>query len=239
MAKTLFFLEALALALVSFAFPSIAADAASAFIFPFAISIVMPLACAAAVWPPSSVFFALRAAFSTKAPGPAAVSSAAAREGARILESLAGFSRAASALGFLFAFVAICRAEPFEGGVGTWTLLGAFLSAYALVNTQLWRILAAVVERFAAVGAEATGGDAAETRALAFAAEHGLTPREWETAASIAAGKSYKETAYELGISIKTVKAHMSRVYEKTGAASNVALALLVKGSSGSSTKVQ
>jgi DNA-binding CsgD family transcriptional regulator len=73
----------------------------------------------------------------------------------------------------------------------------------------------------------------------AFAAAYGLTPRERETAERIALGLSYKETAYELGISIKTVKAHMSSVYEKTGAASNVALALLMRGLGRSSTKVQ
>jgi DNA-binding CsgD family transcriptional regulator len=65
--------------------------------------------------------------------------------------------------------------------------------------------------------------------AVDFAADYGLTPREAETAALIALGMSYKEAAYELGITTRTVKAHMSSVYEKTGAASNVALALLMR----------
>jgi DNA-binding CsgD family transcriptional regulator len=233
MAKTLFFIEALALALLAFALPIIASEATAAFIFPFAISIVLPLACATAVWPPSSVLFALRAAFFAKAPGPVA-----AREGALVLESMAGFSRAASALGLLFAITAICREAPFEGGIGTWTLLGAFLSAYALVNAQLWRILAAVVVRLGgASGAEGSVGRA--PIGIGFADAHGLTPREWETATLIAEGMSYKETAYELGISIKTVKAHMGRVYEKTGAASNVALSLLMRAEGAPTTKVR
>ena len=64
----------------------------------------------------------------------------------------------------------------------------------------------------------------------AIAARHGLSPRETQAAVLIAGGRSYKETAAELGISIKTVKTHMGRVYEKTGAASNVALSLLFRG---------
>jgi DNA-binding CsgD family transcriptional regulator len=40
---------------------------------------------------------------------------------------------------------------------------------------------------------------------------------------------SYKETSAEMGISIKTLKTHMGRVYEKTGAVSNVALSLLFR----------
>jgi DNA-binding CsgD family transcriptional regulator len=60
-----------------------------------------------------------------------------------------------------------------------------------------------------------------------------------ETAARIARGMTYKETAHELGISIRTVKAHMGRVYEKTGAASNAALALLMRGEGTPNTKVR
>jgi DNA-binding CsgD family transcriptional regulator len=52
-------------------------------------------------------------------------------------------------------------------------------------------------------------------------------------------GLSYKEAAYELGISIRTVKAHMGRVYEKTGSASNVGLVLLLRSEGASATKVQ
>jgi DNA-binding CsgD family transcriptional regulator len=50
-----------------------------------------------------------------------------------------------------------------------------------------------------------------------------------EVAALIAGGASYKEAAYRLGISIKTVKTHVAHVYEKTGCASNVGLSLLIQ----------
>lgn len=245
MAKTLFFIEAFLFAALAVAFPIIASEAAVAFILPAAISLLLPLACAMAVWPPRSVLCALDSAFSSRGPGPEAA------ESSRILEELGAFSRAAAALGFLLAITAACRRLPFAGGLETWALLGTYLSAYALLNVVLWRILAAVVARPAepAQGAQTdqaalrvelgSAGMSEAQRRDAFAAAYGLTPREWEAALRIAGGLSYKETAYELGITIRTVKAHMGHVYEKTGTASNVALALLLRGDGPSTTKVQ
>jgi DNA-binding CsgD family transcriptional regulator len=234
MAKTLFFIEAAALALLAVIFPLMTTEAAKAFVLPVMISLAMPLAGAAAVWPPRSVLRALRAAFSTRGPGPGAADSV------QVLGAMGDFSRAAAVLGLIFAIAAAARNAPLARG--TMTLLGSFLAAYALLNAGLWRILAAVVERLAeALPAAAPGGEAAESEAAlaSFAARYCLTPRELETASLIARGLSYKEVAYELGISIKTVKAHMGRVYEKTGAASNVGLVLLLGRDKPSSTKVQ
>src|SRR5512137_452070 len=104
MAKTLFFLEALALALLGIALPIIAADAASAFVIPLAASALMPLACAAAVWPPKIVLAALRAAFSPRPPSPSEAGRLS-----RVLASLAGFSRAAAALGLCLSLAAVAR----------------------------------------------------------------------------------------------------------------------------------
>jgi DNA-binding CsgD family transcriptional regulator len=216
MAKTLFFIEALFFAALVIVFPLISSGAAAAFLAPAGISLVLPLACAMAISPPRAVLGALGSAFSARGPGPDAA------EHALILEELGSFSRAAAALGLLLALASACSRLPASSG--TWTLLGIYLSAYALLNAMLWRIMAAVVR--AEPGPAADKGEGGE----AFAAAYGLTPREWETAARIADGRSYKEAAYELGISIKTVKAHMSRVYEKTGAASNVGLAIKLRG---------
>ena len=44
-----------------------------------------------------------------------------------------------------------------------------------------------------------------------------LTPREKEVAALAALGLSNEEIAKELGISVKTVKAHLSLVFQKLG----------------------
>lgn len=223
MAKTLFFVEAFLFAALAVAFPLIASEAALAFLLPAAISLILPLSCAMAIWPAPSVFRALASAFSTKRPGTEA------RLSARILEELIAFSRAAAALGFLFAITAACREIPLSGSLEAWTLLGAYLCAYALLNVALWRIMAEVVQGQAGMAA-ASEMPQGTAHGETFAADYGLTPREWETAALIAEGRSYKEAAYELGITVRTVKAHMSRVYEKTGAVSNVALALLMRG---------
>jgi DNA-binding CsgD family transcriptional regulator len=225
MAKTLFFIEALLFAALVVVFPLISSEAAAAFIAPAGLSLVLPLACAMAVSPPRAVIKALGSAFSTGGPGTDAA------EHARILAELGAFSRASAVLGLLFALASLCSRLP--ASRGTWTLLGIYLSAYALLNAMLWRILAAVVLPERSSGPELRSGPEQGNGCQAFASAHGLTPREWETAALIAEGRSYKETAFELGISIKTVKAHMSRVYEKTGAASNVGLALKIRAEGG------
>jgi DNA-binding CsgD family transcriptional regulator len=233
MAKTLFFIEALALALLAIVFPLIAEELATAFILPLVISLVLPLAGAAAIWPLKSLLYSLRAAFSPRRIGTEA------EDFVRILHSLGAFSRAAAVLGFLTAFTAIGRGLPLSGGA--WILVGAFLSAYALLNAELWRILAAVVstERSSVTEHNSVTERSPAERGARFAARYGLSPREWETASHIAAGLSYKEAAYELGISIKTVKVHMSRVYEKTGSGSNVGLVLLLGSEGRDTTKVQ
>jgi len=58
-----------------------------------------------------------------------------------------------------------------------------------------------------------------------------LTERELQTAGLIAQGLSNLEIAYELEISERTVKAHLSSIYAKTGTGSRLNLALLVNQS--------
>ncbi len=56
----------------------------------------------------------------------------------------------------------------------------------------------------------------------------GLTPREQEIARRVAEGRSNLEIAGELHITERTVKAHLTSIYEKTQTASRLSLALLV-----------
>jgi len=53
-----------------------------------------------------------------------------------------------------------------------------------------------------------------------------LTPREHEVLALLAGGKANKQIARELGISEKTVKAHLTRVFEAIGVSDRTAAAL-------------
>lgn len=54
-----------------------------------------------------------------------------------------------------------------------------------------------------------------------------LTPREHEIAEVVAQGQSNLEVAYNLNISERTVKAHLSSIYAKTGTGNRLNLALL------------
>jgi DNA-binding NarL/FixJ family response regulator len=56
-----------------------------------------------------------------------------------------------------------------------------------------------------------------------------LTPREHQVAAAIARGQSNADIAAELYMSLATVKAHVSRLLAKLGAANRVQIALLVQ----------
>lgn len=53
-----------------------------------------------------------------------------------------------------------------------------------------------------------------------------LTPREHEIAEMVAKGQSNLEIAYNLNIAERTVKAHLSSIYAKTGAGNRLNLAL-------------
>lgn len=53
-----------------------------------------------------------------------------------------------------------------------------------------------------------------------------MTPREKEVLKRLVAGKSNKEIASELFISVHTVKAHLESIFEKTGAVNRVQAAV-------------
>lgn len=51
----------------------------------------------------------------------------------------------------------------------------------------------------------------------------GLTPREVEVIAGVAAGKTNREVADGLFLSVRTVDRHVSRIFEKLGVSSRAA----------------
>jgi DNA-binding NarL/FixJ family response regulator len=57
-----------------------------------------------------------------------------------------------------------------------------------------------------------------------------LSPREREVALAVAAGATNKEVAREMGITERTVKAHLTAIFERLGVRDRMQLALLVNG---------
>ncbi len=55
---------------------------------------------------------------------------------------------------------------------------------------------------------------------------YGLTPRESEIVAAIALGENNREIATRLGISLPTVKHHLTSIFDKTGTSTRLELAL-------------
>lgn len=58
------------------------------------------------------------------------------------------------------------------------------------------------------------------------AALHGLTARESQIVALVAVGASNKEIAHRLAITERTVKAHLTNVFQKLGLSSRLHLAI-------------
>ena len=57
-----------------------------------------------------------------------------------------------------------------------------------------------------------------------------ISPREWSVAQMVAGGASNKEVAKKFKISERTVKAHLSSIFEKTGTRDRLQLAIRVNG---------
>lgn len=75
---------------------------------------------------------------------------------------------------------------------------------------------------------EDDGSDASPRRAAAEARLAALTPRELEVAVALSHGRSNAEIAEELYLSVPTIKAHVTRVLDKLGAANRVQVAMCV-----------
>lgn len=58
-----------------------------------------------------------------------------------------------------------------------------------------------------------------------------LSPREREVALAVAAGASNKEVARDMGITERTVKAHLTAIFERLGVRDRMQLAILVNAS--------
>jgi len=220
MARALFYLEALVLVALAALFPLLAADLSSAVLAPLGVALLVPVLAAASVRPLRDLKDAFSYAFlGTRRPGMAA-------RAARILEEFSGFAMVGGVLGLLTSLVAALSMLGKAVRASHWVLLGSFWIFYALLETAVAATLGAVTERLGLAPANAdVEGDAVAS----FIERYGLTPREWEVAARIAGGQSYKEVADGLFISIKTVKSHIASVYRKTSTGDKLSFVLLLR----------
>jgi len=88
----------------------------------------------------------------------------------------------------------------------------------------LWNVFYSIEAIRALHRREPEPREAPEPSACLDVEGHELSPRECEVALLLARGASYKEIAFELGISIATVKTHVARVYQKTGTGTKMEL---------------
>lgn len=98
-------------------------------------------------------------------------------------------------------------------------------------TTVLFDAIAAVMDgaywvgQKGAVGLTEAVGEALPTAGAS--ADFGLTPRERQVVSAVVAALSNRDIARELNISEKTVKHHLTNIFEKTGVSSRFELALL------------
>jgi DNA-binding NarL/FixJ family response regulator len=112
------------------------------------------------------------------------------------------------------------------GYANTYTASARLVEAVRVVSSGSVWVGQQVMQRLIQETYGVNGKDAAwEERQRKTAS---LTAREKEIAELVAAGLANLEIAEKLGISERTVKAHLSTVYKKTGAGSRLNLALLL-----------
>lgn len=225
MARTLFFLEAILLLLGSGLAASLGSPGLAGLGVPAAVSILLPLASLCAIWPPRQIVRAFAQAFSPGRPGAGSADSLA------ILGAVGefcGFGGLAGAVGAGIVLLSSLAAGRDSGSLALQAL------AFALFAALYWITTRVLLETVGRARTPPTNGDVAGGMP-GFAAKYGLSPREAEVAALMAGGRSYQEVADTLFISLKTVKTHISRVYEKTACPNKVSLVLLLRAESGES----
>lgn len=84
-------------------------------------------------------------------------------------------------------------------------------------------------ERWFPPGLAARAAEALASGTGSEEAEGDLTPREREVVMAVAAGKSNKRVASELGVSISTVKQHLHKAFAKLGVTNRVQLSLMAR----------
>jgi DNA-binding NarL/FixJ family response regulator len=110
-------------------------------------------------------------------------------------------------------------------------------SASLIQSGELWlgqEVIQHLIRGLAEGGVAAAVPNPAAVQRLAD-----LTTREHEIARRIAGGENNKQIGNELGITERTVKAHLGNIFQKTGTKNRLQLALLANAVESSSPSVE
>ncbi|MGB0958076.1 MAG: helix-turn-helix transcriptional regulator [Litorivicinus sp.] len=94
-----------------------------------------------------------------------------------------------------------------------------------IMNGELWMPRSVMQSMMHELTAENEAGQGHEDPRLGL-----LTKREREVVQLVAKGASNKDVADQLGLTVRTVKAHMTSAFQKTGTSARLELSLLVRG---------
>jgi DNA-binding CsgD family transcriptional regulator len=133
----------------------------------------------------------------------------------------------------MFLFLAIAGLVVFLDFLGGWSLilpapaprLLLFPACYGLLSAWLLKAhLATWLPRGAPMQACGPPDAGAPQRAVSQSRRALISGREAEVAALLAKGRTYREMAEELCISLATIKSHLTHLYDKTGTRNKVEL---------------
>jgi len=189
----------------------------------FGVAVGIPFAGAWAVYGPRTVVAALADAWAVRPLGRRAERSAAVWAlGARLFS-------ASGVLGGLVALVgAVSRIGPSADLLRESGMVVLFALVWGLLGVLVSGILQRTVARL--VQLPPVEGASLVPR---VAPDFGLTHREAEVAGALLEGLSYRDIGERLGIAPATVKSHVLRTYEKTGAGSKLELLRMVEARAG------
>jgi DNA-binding CsgD family transcriptional regulator len=192
---------------------------------PLLFVIAVPLIGGFMAWTPAELARAFRDASSTgRLPARSAAS-------AQVWELLERAAYLGGLLGVVLAASAFFSRLGSPGGslpAKEWSAVALF-ALYAVLYGTLFRVLRGTVRSLAAAPVPAL--DLSLTRD--FRRKYRLSDRECQVITLVLEGRKYREIAEELFISIKTVKTHVTHVYDKTGTAGRVELIRLLQFDTG------
>ena len=178
---------------------------------PLCAALLVPNICALAVWPLRKLLRAFRDGWESnpfRKPAPSSI------EVWKFLERVTPLSG-------IVAFLLFLALALMEGLRGSHAAVAGLCAAEAAAVFLVFQAVRGTVESLARRDHEVPRFDLSRDRLR----DYSISPRESDVAELLVSGLRYGEIAQRLFISVKTVKTHVHRLYEKTGARNRMELA--------------